>query len=348
MIGDQPGRAFDLLRDAVIITAYLPLFGFEHAEGKLFKPMAFTVGYALFGALLATLMLIPGLAYLALRKPRMHVTQQAAGALAGGITSVLGSCLEAPVVYAVCLRGALVGVLVLGADHRSGIPARARRRHVVVAGADASGLSLDKASEMTAELRRVMREFPEVSYVVTQLGRNDTGTDPWTPSHVEAGVGLKPYDSWPRWGDKAAIPANVQCPHAADSRRRVGISQPIVDGENDMIGGAHSRWCYASTATISPSCAASAIRSSTCCMACEVRPMRRSSRSHRFRSWPLRRSRRGGALRHQCRDISQSDPDRHRRCAGHPGLCRRPRLQRDHASIAGYREQSSRRSANFH
>ncbi|REN16691.1 AcrB/AcrD/AcrF family protein, partial [Mycobacterium tuberculosis] len=53
----------------IIITAYFPLFAFERAEGKLFKPMAFTVGYALVGALLCALTLIPSLAYVALRKP---------------------------------------------------------------------------------------------------------------------------------------------------------------------------------------------------------------------------------------------------------------------------------------
>src|SRR6185312_16021364 len=49
----------------IIVTAYLPLFAFEHAEGKLFRPMAFTVGYALLAALLCTVTLVPGLAYLA-------------------------------------------------------------------------------------------------------------------------------------------------------------------------------------------------------------------------------------------------------------------------------------------
>jgi|SRR5436309_730176 Cu/Ag efflux pump CusA len=50
---------------------------------------------------------------------------------------------------------------------------------------------------MAADLRKAVREFPEVSYVVTQLGRNDDGTDPWTPSHIEASVGLHPYNTWP-------------------------------------------------------------------------------------------------------------------------------------------------------
>jgi cobalt-zinc-cadmium resistance protein CzcA len=51
------------------MTAYLPLFSFERAEARLFTPMAYTMGYALFGALLSTLALVPGLAYYAFRKP---------------------------------------------------------------------------------------------------------------------------------------------------------------------------------------------------------------------------------------------------------------------------------------
>ena len=48
---------------------------------------------------------------------------------------------------------------------------------------------------MAADLRKAVLEFPEVSYIVTQLGRNDDGTDPWTPSHIEASVGLHPYNT---------------------------------------------------------------------------------------------------------------------------------------------------------
>src|SRR6202034_2189491 len=53
----------------IIIVTYLPLFSFERAEAKLFTPMAYTMAYALFGALLSTLALVPGLAYFAFRKP---------------------------------------------------------------------------------------------------------------------------------------------------------------------------------------------------------------------------------------------------------------------------------------
>jgi cobalt-zinc-cadmium resistance protein CzcA len=84
-------------------------------------------------------------------------------------------------------------------------------------------------------------KYPEVSYVVTQTGRNDDGTDPWTMSHIEAPVGLTNYDSWPnheskkQFLDKLAAGLAKELPGYS-----IGISQPIIDGVNDMIGGAHS------------------------------------------------------------------------------------------------------------
>ncbi|WP_426270040.1 efflux RND transporter permease subunit [Dyella kyungheensis] len=224
----------------IIITAYLPLFAFEHAEGKLFRPMAFTVGYALLAALLCTVTLTPGLAYFALRKPRKMFRNKPLERLQAAYTSMLGKLLgRLPVVYAIA-GVALLGVLLLGATIGREFLPELDEGSLWLQVQMPSGLSLDKASEMTADLRRVIREFPEVSYVVTQLGRNDTGTDPWTPSHVEAGVGLKPYDSWPRGDDKAAFLRRFNARMQQIPGVSVGISQPIVDGENDMIGGAHS------------------------------------------------------------------------------------------------------------
>jgi cobalt-zinc-cadmium resistance protein CzcA len=94
---------------------------------------------------------------------------------------------------------------------------------------------------MASDLRRAILKYPEVSYVVTQTGRNDDGTDPWTMSHIEAPVGLTPYDTWPageskkRFVDRFAAGLSKDLPGYS-----IGISQPIIDGVNDMIGGAHS------------------------------------------------------------------------------------------------------------
>jgi cobalt-zinc-cadmium resistance protein CzcA len=224
----------------IIITAYLPLFAFEHAEGRLFRPMAFTVSYALLAALLCTVTLTPGLAYLALRKPRKMFHNKPLERLQEGFTHSLGRLLHRmPWAYAIA-GVAFCGVLVLGVSIGREFLPDLDEGALWLQVQMPTGLSLDKASAMTAQLRKAVREFPEVSYVVTQLGRNDSGTDPWTPSHVEAGVGLKPYGTWANGETKAEFLRKFNARMQQLPGMTVGVSQPIIDGENDMIGGAHS------------------------------------------------------------------------------------------------------------
>jgi heavy metal efflux system protein len=223
----------------IIVTAYAPLFAFEHAEGKLFRPMAFTVGYALLAALLCTVTLTPALAYLALRKPRKLFQNKPLEKLREWFTHTLGQLLHnLPIAYGIALA-AFFGVLILGATIGREFLPDLDEGSLWLQVQMPTGLSLDKASQMTAELRKVVREFPEVSYIVTQLGRNDTGTDPWTPSHVESAVGLTPYSSW-HGETKAEFLRKFNARMQQIPGISVGISQPIIDGENDMIGGAHA------------------------------------------------------------------------------------------------------------
>ncbi len=224
----------------IIVAAYLPLFAFERAEGKLFTPMAYTVSYALLGALICALVLIPGLAFAALRKPRkvfhnrplLWLTQRYRGAL----HTLLARLPIAYLVSAACL----VAVIVLGASAGREFLPELDEGSLWLQVQLPSGISMDKASEMAAELRRTVSSYPEVAFVVTQLGRNDDGTDPWTPSHIEVPVGLKPYDQWPAGETKAAFIARLNARFASMAGFDVGISQPIIDGVNDAIGGAHS------------------------------------------------------------------------------------------------------------
>ena len=223
----------------IIVTAYLPLFAFEHAEGKLFRPMAFTVGYALLAALLCTVTLTPALAYLALRKPRKLFHNKPLERLQNAFTHTLGKLLHRlPIAYGIAIV-AFCGVLILGATIGREFLPDLDEGSLWLQVQMPTGLSLDKASAMTAQLRKAVREFPEVSYVVTQLGRNDTGTDPWTPSHVESAVGLTPYSTW-HGETKAEFLHKFRARLDQIPGISVGISQPIVDGENDMVGGAHS------------------------------------------------------------------------------------------------------------
>jgi len=224
----------------IIVAAYLPLFAFERAEGKLFTPMAYTVSYALLGALICALVLIPGLAYAALRKPRKIFHNRPLEWLTqryrNGLHALL---LRLPVAYIVSIV-CLVAVIVLGVSAGREFLPELDEGALWLQVQLPSGISMDKASDMATELRRTLESYPEVSYVVTQLGRNDDGTDPWTPSHIEVPVGLKPYDQWPAGENKAAFIARLNARFARMPGFDVSISQPIIDGVNDAIGGAHS------------------------------------------------------------------------------------------------------------
>jgi cobalt-zinc-cadmium resistance protein CzcA len=225
----------------IIITAYLPLFSFERAEAKLFTPMAYTMGYALFGALLTTMALVPGLAYYAFRKAGHVYHNRWLERLTITYDRMLAACIEQPrIIYGVVIFAllAVVGLAAtVGRDFLPDLDEGALWLQVQMP----TGVSLNKASDMASDLRRAILKYPEVSYVVTQTGRNDDGTDPWTMSHIEAPVGLRSYDSWPggeskkQFVDRLATGLTKDLPGYS-----IGISQPIIDGVNDMIGGAHS------------------------------------------------------------------------------------------------------------
>jgi cobalt-zinc-cadmium resistance protein CzcA len=225
----------------IIITAYLPLFSFERAEAKLFTPMAYTMGYALFGALLTGLTLVPGLAYFAFRKPGHVYENRWLDAITRGYDRILERCLDQPrIIYGVVIFAVLAVVgfgATVGREFLPDLDEGALWLQVQLP----TGLALNKASDMASDLRRAILKYPEVSYVVTQTGRNDDGTDPWTMSHIEAPVGLRPYDTWPGGESKKEFVNRL----ATNLTRElpgydIGISQPIIDGVNDLIGGAHS------------------------------------------------------------------------------------------------------------
>ena len=224
----------------IIITAYLPLFAFERAEARLVAPMAYTVGYALFGALLATLALIPGLAYIAFRKPRKALRNRPLEWLQAHYRNALAGLLDRPnITYLISIIAVVTVIglsLTTGREFLPHLDEGALWLQVQLP----TGISLDKASEMASTLRRTLREFPEVSYAITQLGRSDDGTDAWTPSHIEAPVGLTPYALWPDGETKADFVRRVNARLQQLPGFSIGISQPISDMVDDVVGGTHS------------------------------------------------------------------------------------------------------------
>jgi heavy metal efflux system protein len=224
----------------IIMTAYVPLLGLERAEAKLFSPIAYTIVYALLGALLCSLMLIPGLAFIAFRKPRKIFHNKPLEALRNGYGYLLGVFLKAPIIVYLITAVALGAVVVLGITVGKEFLPELDEGSLWMQVQLPSGISLDTASDMASELRRAVKEFPEVENVISQLGRSDSRTDPWTFSHIEMPVTLRPYDTWPDRESKHEFVARLRARLDKLVGFQIGISQPIIDNVNDVVAGAHS------------------------------------------------------------------------------------------------------------
>lgn len=224
----------------IIITAYLPLFAFEHIEKKLFTPMAYTVGYALLGALAVALFLIPGLAFYAYRKPRKIYHNRWLEKLGDIYHKQIIALLDKPKRVLMPLLVILVAAGVLsytvGKDFLPPLDEGAIWIQVQLP----PGISIEKSKEMGAELRKAVKQFEEVSYVMTQVGRDDEGAEAFSLSHIECGVSLKPYDTWKFGKTKADLIEEMSEKLSVMPGYTVSFSQPIIDMVMDQIAGAHS------------------------------------------------------------------------------------------------------------
>lgn len=252
---DNPGQPFEeenitkrvmqvakpiLFATIIIITAYLPLFAFERVERKLFTPMAFTVGYALIGALLVAMFLIPGMGYAIYRKPQKiyhnkwleKLTEMYSNAIKKVVKKPKGIIASVVVIFI----AALGLTVIVGKDFLPSLDEGSIWLQVNLP----PGITVEKSRELSDTLRQRTMKYPEVTYIAVQAGRNDDGTDPFTPSHFEVSVGIKPYSEWPRGKTKNDLINELAAEYETLPGFRVGFSQPMIDGVMDKISGAHS------------------------------------------------------------------------------------------------------------
>ena len=224
----------------IIIVAYMPLFVFERIEKKLFTPMAFTVGYALLGALSVALILIPGLAYTIYRKPQKVYHNKVLTRMNEAYRRQTGSLISHPRKVFAGIAMVLVAVIVMiGTVGKDFLP-NLDEGGIWIQVQAPPGVSLEKSKEMANELRAKMKSFDEVTYVMTQVGHDDGGAEAFTTSHMEVGIGLKPYSQWKHGKTKEDLIAEMADTIALMPGYRVGFSQPIIDMVMDQIAGSHS------------------------------------------------------------------------------------------------------------
>jgi len=180
----------------IIVVAFIPLFTMTGVPGKIFAPMSLTYGFALTGALLMAFTLAPALASLLLTG---HIHEQET-LVVRGIRRVYLASLTWALKHEVIVIGVAAGLLVimlvavpfLGGEFMPAL----EEGNLWVRATMPVDISFEQADRLATEVRGIFRQFPEVTHVVSQLGRPDDGTDPTSFFNAEFLVNLKPQREW--------------------------------------------------------------------------------------------------------------------------------------------------------
>ena len=226
---------------AIIITAYLPIFTLQRVEGRLFQPMAWTVAFALAGALIFSMLIAPVLASFAFAKGAKEWHNP--------VMVFLTERYRYAVRWAIRHRAVTVGVVLIGVGVAifltfSGTIGSEFLPHLDegalwVRGTLAPSTGPDEGIRVANQARIVLCSFPEVPQCTSQVGRPDDGTDTTGFFNTEYFVDLKPKEEWrPIFHeDKDELIAAMQ--RELDKLPGViwGFSQPIEDNMEEAVSG---------------------------------------------------------------------------------------------------------------
>ncbi len=223
----------------IIITAYIPIFTLQSVEGRLFKPMAWTVAFALGGALIFSMLLAPVLASFLFPKG----TREWRNPLMTFFTRVYRFTLSRAIRWRYITAGggivAFAGALLLSQQIGSEFLPHLDEGAIWVRGTLAPSTGPTEGIRLANQARIVLASFPEVTVATSQVGRPDDGTDTTGFFNTEYFVDLKPKEEWRRvFGeDKERLIGAIS--HELEKLPGViwNFSQPISDNMEEAVSG---------------------------------------------------------------------------------------------------------------
>ena len=221
----------------IIITALIPIFSFQKVEGKMFSPLAYTLGFALVGALLFTLTLVPVLASMLLNKnvkekhnPIVEFIQKQ---VLRGFDFCYNNKRKSLITTFTILSLTLVSAKFLGSEFLPQLNEGA----LWVEAKMPMSMSLNETVKMVSILRNKLSEFPEVNGVLSQTGRSNDGTDPSGFYYVQMQVNLKPKDEWARKISTDELIEEMDKSLKKYQGINYNYSQPIIDNVAEAVAG---------------------------------------------------------------------------------------------------------------
>jgi len=225
----------------ILLLALMPIFLFERVEGKLFKPLAYTLGYAMLGALILSLTYVPAMMRLLLRLPvrerelpflrRFLQLWEVLPAIGFRYHRVVALCLLG------MLAGAGIGFYFYGSEF---VP-KLNEGAIYIRGTFPISIRLGETVRTAQEVKDWIRQLPEVRFVLFQAGRPNDGTDPTGFFNLELHVQLHPPETWRPGLTREKLVDTIR---KVLTERYEGVrwafSQPIQDNVEEYVSGVKS------------------------------------------------------------------------------------------------------------
>ena len=226
-----------LFSKAIIILAFLPIFSFQRVEGKIFTPMTYTLSFAILGAVLLTFTLMPTLLSYAINK--YDLAEKHSGWMEK-LQNKYQEFLKINFKHALLILSISVGLLftsvLLGSRLGSEFLPKLDEGNIWLTIDLPVATNLYKSKEIERDIRSILEGYPEVSSVISHVGRPDDGTDPKGPNHMEILTNLNAHDTW-RFHDKEALVSDMSQKIKTIPGIQTNFSQVIEDNVEESISG---------------------------------------------------------------------------------------------------------------
>ncbi len=235
-VGAEMGKSI-FFSKIIILTCLIPIFSFQKVEGKMFAPLAYTLGFALLGALLFTLTLVPALSSILLKKNVREKHNPIVQFLEKGIGRLFKIVIARP------KRSLLVAILFMAASFFSFkflgtefLPELDEGALWVKTQLPMSA-SLEQSKVISDKMTAMIRKFPEVRHTLAQIGRTNDGTDPKGFFNVEIAVDLYPKKEWRKGVSTQKLIDSMDMQLKKIPGLLLNYSQPIRDNVEEAVAG---------------------------------------------------------------------------------------------------------------
>jgi len=225
----------------ILIVALTPIFSFQKVEGKMFSPLAFTLGYALLGSLILSLTYVPAMCKYLLKKNIKEDENKITKVSRNIIFKGFKKAFDHPKWTLAIFGLTLIVCIVRFSHYGSEFLPKLNEGAIYVRATLPNSVNLEESVKLTKTMKtKLIDQFDEIDFIMTQTGRPNDGTDPTGFFNIEFNIELKPEGAWKRKIPKEKLIAQMRDSLQTFPGINFGFSQPIQDNVEEYVAGVKS------------------------------------------------------------------------------------------------------------